>query len=353
MILDSYGDVAYATADGEEIEIYGNGYFISKLNGVQYLKKADGAVVCSTESLGITGFGLAENYEDYTQLLCDGYVFAYKVVKAYTGTTYEIGILGTDGKWIAPLSAENPIITSGAKYSTDIFNKHSYEYAGEGILFVNANISDYSYDYLLYNIENNEVYRLVPNTYASNLDYMVTVASFRNGVSYGTYGSKLYAIRSDGSVTVYSDIAKSGLEILSDDEGNFYTIYNNQIYCNGEFNFDPGCTIYDASCAEGDWLILLKNPDGDCFYTYMTVDGEFRFDPISTTASYICDINGVGVGDSSNNVQSNGTKLVIDTDGTVLYTGTNPSAYIYVNKGVVCEQVKGAFSSTETYTFLK
>ena len=63
VILDSYGDVFYATADGEEIEIYANGYFISTLGSVQYLKKADGTVVCSTESLGITGFGLTENYD--------------------------------------------------------------------------------------------------------------------------------------------------------------------------------------------------------------------------------------------------------------------------------------------------
>ncbi|MGM9646757.1 MAG: hypothetical protein ACI3YH_01330 [Eubacteriales bacterium] len=353
VILDLCGDVVYATVDGEEIEIYGNGYFISNLNGTQYLKKADGTEICSTQSLGITGFGLTENYEEYTQFLCDGYIFAYNVISTYTGTTYEIGILGTDGQWIVPLSAENPILTGGAKYSAAIFNKHSYEYAGEGILFVDADISGYSYDFLLYNIETNTIHRLVPTAYASNLDYMVTIASFRNGVSYGTYSSKLYAIYSDGRVTVTSNIAKSGFEILSVDASTYYTIYNNAIYRNGELYTELDCNIYDASCTEDGWLIILRNPNGDYFYTYLTVDGEFLFEPVSTTAVYICDVNGVGVGDSTNHVQDNGVKLIIDTDGRVLYTSSNSSAYIYLNNGVVCEQVKKAFSTDETFTFLK
>ncbi len=353
VILDANGDVVYATADGEEIEIYGNGYFISSLDGVQYLKKADGTVVCSTESLEITGFGLTENYEEYTRFLCDGYVFAYDVKEAYNGTTYRIGILGTDGKWIAPLSEDHPIITSGAKYSTAIFNKFSYEYAGDGILFVDAQISGYSYDFLLYDIEANEIHRLNPTDYASNLDYVVTVATFKDGVAYSVYSNRLYVIRSDGSVTVQNNVAKSGLGILTDDAGNYYSIYNNAIYRNGALHEELDFNVTGAECVDGVWLIFIKNTSGAYFYTYMTKDGDFLFEPVSTTATYICHESGVGVSYTSGTVQSDGIKLVINMDGDVLYTSQNAKADIYINNGVVCEEVKGAFSSTETYTFLK
>lgn len=357
VILDTYGEVFYATADGEEIEVYGNGYFISTMDDVQYLKKVDGTVVCSTQSLGITGFGLTANYDEYTQFLRDGYIFAYNIIETFADSTFQIGILDTDGDWIVPLSEDHPILTSGAQYSEAIFNKHSYEYAGEGILFVNANISGYSYDYLLYDIETDEIHRLTPNTSSANIDYMATIAAFEDGVFYGTYGKKMFKFSSDGSVTVTdafpSNTSKSGFGILVDDDGNYYTINDEGIYRNGVLHKSLDFTVTGAASVDDVWLIFIKNPTGSYYYTYLTTDGEFYFDPVATTATYICDVSGVGVSYSTSYVQDDGVKLIIDTDGTVHYTSTQSKAYIYINKGVVCEQVKSAFSSTETYSFLK
>lgn len=356
VILDSYGEIVYATQDGEEIEVYANGYFISEADGVQYLKKADGTVVCSTQSLEITGFGLTANYTDYKQFLGDGYVFAYNIIETFADSTFQIGILDTNGDWIVPLSEDHPILAAGAQYSEAIFNKHSYEYAGEGILFVNAKLSDYSYDYLLYDIDSNEIHRLTPNVSSSNIDYMATEAVFENGVFYGTYSKKMFRFSTDGSVTITdafpSDASKSGFGIIVESDGTYYTVNDKGIYRNGVLHKSLDFTVTGAASVGDVWLIFIKNPTGSYYYTYLTTDGDFLFDPVATTATYICDLSGVGVSYSSSYVQDDGVKLVIDVSGTVHYTSTQSKAYIYLNKGVVCEQIKGAFSTTETYTFL-
>lgn len=352
VILGNVGDVVYATEDGEEIEIYANGYFISKIGSVQYLKKYDGTIVCSTESLGVSGFGLSENYDEYVRFLADGYVFVYKTTSTVSKTEYEIGILGTDGQWIAPLSAEHPIITSGAKYSTKIFTTHSYEYAGEGILFVDADISDYYCDFLLYNIEENEVYPLVSSTYGSNLDYMATEASFVNGISCDFYSSTLYVFDKYGNVTVKSGAGSSKFESIIDADGNYYTLGSDAIYLNGSLHVSLDYTLTGASSLGDQWLVFIKNPEGKYFYSRLTTDGELAFEPVYTNATYVCDVSGVGVNYSSSGIQSDGRKIVIDAEGNVLFTSELTGSYIYVNNGVVCEEVKKAFSTDETFTVL-
>ena len=79
----------------------------------------------------------------------------------------------------------------------------------------------------------------------------------------------------------------------------------------------------------------------------MDLEGKFLFEPMATSATYVCDISGIGVGSGAD-----GSKIVIDREGTVLFTSENRTTDIYVNNGVVCEELKGAFSTDETFTFL-
>ena len=346
VIIDSYGGVAYATVDGEDIEIYANGYFISKLNGVQYLKKADGTVVCSTESLDVNGFGLTENTEDYVHFLNDGYIFVYKVINTFADSVTQVGILGTNGEWIIPLSEDNPILTSGVPYFEKFYTQHWHHYVGDGVLALEH--YDAPYHIVLYNIKDNAIYELTSNEIlAYNTDYLITKASFKDGVAYVTSNAMVYKFYSNGKIT-RTDLETEFHDICRDEFGNYYSITNSTICLNGITHVELGFTVADAVWTSDTWLTLIKNPAGAYYYTYMTLNGEFLFEPVETTAVYICDVRGYAVGE----IYGNGTKLVINQNNTILYSSTNPKAEIYLNKGVVCEQVKGAFSSDETYTFL-
>lgn len=346
VILDSFGDNYYVCADGEEIERYANGYFISNQDGVQYLKKADGTVVCSTETLDVTGFGLTDNYEDYAQFLFDGYVLAYKITNTYNGTTFELGILGTDGQWIVPLSEEHPIITSGARCDAATLAAHHYIYAGDGILILP--VYDAPYDNKLYNIKTNATYEINPDVSNWNLDYYLSIASFEDGVAYVTSKGSLYTFYADGTVTTTTmpDEDYAGFYVAED--GTIYTFGSSAIYINDEVHKQLDFTAVDAQWVGDAWLVWIKNPAGEYYYTYVTMDGQFLFDPVASDAVYICDVSGIGVG----SIYNDGPKLVINKEGNVLYTSGKDSAYIYINKGVVYEEVRYAFSTEETYTFL-
>ncbi|MBQ9762320.1 MAG: hypothetical protein IJV82_04495 [Oscillospiraceae bacterium] len=345
VIFDSFGDVVYTAADSETIEIYANGYFISRGDGSPCLKKADGTVVCSAESLGITGFGLTENYEDYIRFLYDGYVLAYKITNTYNGTQFQIGILGTDGQWIVPLSADHPIISSGADYSAKTLSQHSYIYAGDGILILP--VYNAAYSYKLYNIKDNAVYDIVPDVADWNLDYYISIASFKNGVAHVTSGDKLYIVYANGSViNTWLPVTKKGF--YADEDGTRYTFGQSAIYINDELHKELDFTVTGAVWVGDSWLVRIKNPAGVYYYTYVTMDGEFLFEPIATNAVYICDVSGVGVG----NNRGEGTKVVVNAQGDILYSSASKDGNIYVNKGAVYEEVKHAFSSDRTYTFL-
>ena len=346
VILDSFGEIVYAVADNEKIEIYANGYFISKQDNVQYLKKADGTIVCSTESLEVNGFGLTENTEDYTQFLHDGYVFVYKFIDTFADSITQVGILGTDGNWIVPLSEDNPIITTDIPYFEKFYTAHWHFYVGDGILVLKN--YDAPYDAVLYNIKDNEIYELTSSgTLAYNTDYLLTTATFKDGVAYVSSHSYVYKFYSNGKIE-RSDLETEFHDFCVDEFGNYYTITDSTICLNGITHVELGFTVADAVWTGDYWLTLIKNPSGIRYYTYMTLYGDFLFDPVQTEAVYICDLRGFTVGE----LYADGTKLVIDQTNTVYYTSTNPKAEIYLNKGIVCEQLKGAFSSNETYTIL-
>ena len=70
-IIDAYGETVYTLPENEECLLYADGYFLSKAGDMQYLKKYDGTVVCSTETLGVTGFGLVNGSSADKKFLSD------------------------------------------------------------------------------------------------------------------------------------------------------------------------------------------------------------------------------------------------------------------------------------------
>lgn len=345
VIMNSDGDIVYKTSEGEEIELYGNGYFISKQNGVQYLKKADGTEVCSTKSLNVTGFGLTENYDYYHKFLADGYIFVYNIINTYSSSTFEIGILGTDGNWIVPLSEKNPIISSGANYDEKILKQHSYIYVDDGILALP--VYDAAGDYKLYDIKTNKVHEFVGEI-PYDLDYWVECKiSFKDGVDYIDDNNYIYKICSDGKIS-RTDVGSECYDFYVDKNENYYTITDKRIRLNGKVKVEFDYTVSSAVNIGDKWLVIIKNPNGAKYYTYLTLDGEFLFEPIATEAVYICDLSGVGVG--SNFVD--GVKVVIDSEGNVIYTCSWESSEIYVKKDVVGEEYLSGLSTKMKYEFL-
>ena len=363
VIIGANGNIVYSCKDYEELLLYANGYFLSEKDGIQYLKKANGTIVCSTESLGITGFGLDDNYVDYISFLADGYVFAYKVNETYYGVTYEIGILGTDGKWIVPLSDENPILNSGMPCSVSAFHK-DLRYLEEGVLLLKVQLSDYYYNYVIYNISDNEVYRLNANYRSSNLNYMITTAKFENEVFCGIRGDNMYEIHSDGTVNIKNLFPDDALNFGTygfyvDDNGDYTVLSNNgremELRKNGLLIkvFDT-VNITNAVYVGDMWLIFIKNQAGNFYYTYLKPDGEFLFEPIDSDASYICTQEGIGISYYETDIVQGYTKIVVDRNGNTLYTSKKGTTEIFVRNGVVHEIEEGVFGTIyfEEFTHL-
>ena len=340
-ILDASGSTVYVSESGEEIEMYANGLFISKMGGVYYLKKVDGTVVCSSESLGISGFGLISNYVDYGRFFEDGYIFAYDD----SGSKMKIGILGTDGKWIAPISADNPITNSGTYYTVKQFNSHYYNYLGCGVLALPS--SEAEHDYELYNIDDNALYQLDPDASAPDLDYVIREkSSFVDGVSVGFVKSVLYKVNVKGEVEVirFDGSAKSDALVTANGDCYFFTetalLKNGTVYKELDYKIVGGTWIGEKC------LVLMKDSSDKGCFTYVTKDGKFLFDPVKTDAVYACDVSGTAAGSNI----ANGDKIVVDDEGEIYYTTENAGAYLYVNNGVAREEVRGTFSSNDTFT---
>ncbi|MGM9637918.1 MAG: hypothetical protein ACI3YK_08065 [Eubacteriales bacterium] len=364
VIFNTNKEVVYTFATDENPEVYGGGYFLSKQGDTEYLKKADGTVICSTESLGISGFGLNGNYTANVSFLTDGYVLAYKVNETYAGVTYEIGILGVDGKWIVPLSADHPILSSGMNCSASAFQE-KLRYMGEGILLVPVQINGYSYDYVLYSIGDNEVCRFTVDSYARNLDYIMTVTTFEDGVIYRTYGSTMYEIHKDGKVKL-TDLFPDGTYNFGifgyhvDKDGSYIVLsgngWNMELRRNGTLikSFED-VNITNAVYVGDVWLIYIVNSEGTRYYTYLKPDGEFLFEPIKTEASYICTEEGIGISYDDDKVgQADGMKIVIDREGKVLYQSEQLTTDLSIKNGIICETDESAFGSAsfEKYTLL-
>lgn len=360
VIIDRNMDVVYASAEGEDILIYANGYFLSRVGETVYLKQVDGAVVFSTESLGVSGFGLLENTEKDRQFLADGYVLAYQIQESITGVSYAVGFLDVTGQWILPLSASCGILAPGVELSSRDFEENLI-YAGGGNLIVQDR--DQEYHYYLYSILTDQASTLQPDGKASQLDYMITNASFSGGVSYDTYSGTMYEIHPDGTVRVYSTFPSD--MSLSERHGSIVGEDGIVISLVEEIHGTPMVVdstgavlceltnIHIVDCVQLDdgWMITADNSEGSVYYTAVGLDGSFLFEPVKTDAVFICLDDGRELMCSDDVGQPHGQKIVIDRNGQVLFTSQFEDTDIFVSNRVVLEQRKYS-NELEQYTAL-
>ncbi len=336
-ITDIYGNEIYRfPEDGdEELVVYANGFFISKINDVYYLKNVKGEEIFSTESLGVSGFGFIDGYQE-EEFLADGYVLVYKINEAYNGTTYEIGILKTDGTWAAPLSADNPIITCGIKLEAKTFKKE-LRYAGEGCIILPLTEYDnpywkdeYRFDNCLYNINTNKILRyLDPPCSDYGFDYKISQIKFNSdGICYSPSGSTMYEFHTDGTFKKYAYIPEDvpvfetyGRYIAPD--GKIYAMINDGwgvVLTSNEakikdYQDDDNVDIDNIDyIGNGKWLVDIKTNEGSHYYSIVDITGNFLFDPVKTDAGYVVYTNGASV-----KANTAAKVIVIKESGSIVY----------------------------------
>ncbi len=350
-LLNKFGRPVYTLleADGknEIILAYGNGYFISQLGDVQYLKKADGTVVFSTESLGISFFGMVGKnryiYTNHTAFLADGYVLACKLVESFSDAHFEVGILNLEGEYIVPMSKDNALI-AGIKNVDRNTLETGFDYLGAGMLSPQYRYISYNYsnDYM-YSIKDNTSYTITAPD--SLPDYGVTwiwsdllnTVQFKNGNVNFYYDKTSYNLSANGTVTARSqlvtdDTSRYTLDVYfyadTAEEKNDYAFYydrNKEYYIltkNGtvvkEFS---DINITNAIFTEHGILAFIKNPQGSFYYTIIGNDGAYLFDPIKTDIAVIYTETGYCLKRSGGYYSSE--TIVIDAAGKAIFEGKN------------------------------
>lgn len=358
-IADAYGKTVYTPEEDENILLYAGGYFLSQIGDTQYLKKHDGTDVCSTETLGVTGFGLIDDTSENRQFLSDGYVLAYKTNESYSGVTYELGILGTDGEWIIQLSGSNPLLSSGLDCSENTFEEELL-YAGEGMLVFEARNSG-EYDSHMYNIGSNQVIEFNTGSYISVMDYLAEQAWFENGVSYDMYQSTVYEIHTDGNVSRQEIISEDVVNPTDTygfhvgDDGTITTLISNGwnrmlVNSKNEILRDFAGINMETGTFDGTAPAIITNNEGSKYYAVIGLDGEFLFEPVKLPDNvvYVLTESGRKVeSESGASLTDSGPKLVIDDKGNVLYTSQKEYSDLYISNGVVWEYGETAIPRTE------
>ncbi len=364
VIFNSNGQVVYEAAEGESIVLYGNGYFISQIGDVWYLKEATGKTVFSSESLVVTGFGLVDSRTDCTDFLSDGYVFIYNIRETYNDTTYEVGIMGTDGNWISQLSETHPIINSDVASSAKDFQDNT-RYAGDGVLLLRSNyLKDYDYRYVLYNMKDNAIYRFEYDGSRLDVSSDIEYASFYNGRSAKMSKSTLYEIADNGVISAtdyFPGDAKSqgNYGLYRNPDGDYILLAADQDCvalrnANGIIKAFSDTNIVNGTYAgNGTWLLMIQNDADTYFYTHIDTAGQFLYDPVKlgSGVTYLYTDNGyeLPVGDQYTGVD-NGTKYIIDSNGNIIYESKEINTKLSLNNGVVCEET--SISGDKNYYLL-
>ena len=132
------------------------------------------------------------------------YVFVYNLTESFDGVKYQVGILSVNGNWIVPMTATNPILTSGADCSAKVFQEKIL-YAGDGCILVPIDKDNYSFDYFIYNIKENKIAFFDMDNPLWYMDYLVSIINFNsNGRFYTKYNDYMHEFHTDGSIKQYS-----------------------------------------------------------------------------------------------------------------------------------------------------
>lgn len=350
VLFDSEREVYFIAEENEDIKMYANGYFLSELNNVLYVKDAEGNVIFSTESLGVSGFGMLQTSQRNRDFFRDGYVLVYNMKESISGVTYEMGVINTAGEWVVPLSSDNPLITSGFKCSSDAFEE-KITYGYEGMLIVPVNSKEYDYDYYLYSIEDNQAYMIQPDDSNRNIDYIVSYATFENGVCNDTYKKTAFQLNKDGTMHIYASIPEDiklneSYGFCIDQAGNMIRLIDSSelsVVSSADGLVKELTNINLVGCVtrEDYWVVTAENSEGSVYYTAIGLDGSFLYEPVKTDAVFICLEDGSELKCKDKAGQPYGKKIVLDEEGNVLFESTYEDSEISVKNGVVFEFVEG------------
>lgn len=329
---DFNATVCEIDTEDEKFVGYGNGYYISEIGDVMYLKTVDGKEITNTDKLGVALF--EDNYAD--EFLASGYVVVYSVADLGAGT-YNMGILNVDGTWaINPF--DNPIDTV-----TDPELILYAQPAGEG----NAVIGS-----LIYNRSMNKLFEINLDGLESGEKYGIMVdMKFNNGnsVCYHERGNSIFVLKDDGTVTkVYR--FEEGLEEYSEESEDYYMAEDGTVFFMAKLNDKIvlanskgevvkdfaaayGVNVIDATCnGDGRWVLEIEEDEDHSAYTVVDTTGEFAFEPITVEYMGECIIYDDNV---PLHEDLNGTVMVIDgKTGEVIYSDYFEYDDFQINKGI-------------------
>ncbi len=272
----------------------------------------------------------------------DRYVIVAHKTEAYDGVTYKLGVLGADGKWVVPLSENNPILKAMKDYASLDSFKDMY-YMGEGIIrFENAD------DYYFYNITKNTATKIQSEIDDYDIRSILQCADeFIDGVTIETYGwgGGFAKITSDGKIT---RMECNFHEDFHERIGSFYyDKKNDRIIRMGYTYHQDGFSLFDSKGKiiktlknvdlvsangfndEGIAQLLIQNKEGTKYYTLIDTSGNFLFDPIKT--------GGAVIDAESNLIIGSGLHMVVDRNGNILYQQEKYGDLSYKN-GVVYDE---------------
>lgn len=349
-VIDSKGYTVFVLPENEEhmTQVY-NGVFLSKDEQNSYLRSIAGEIIISSETLDGVNIltdtrytsGLAKN------LLKAGYILAYRITESYSGVKYEIGFLDTKGKWIVPLSEDNPIIKSGFDVSEKNISE-KLRYAGNSIIQFENRVDYGEYDYCLYNITSNSLSKIItpPDMgWSPGMSYLSEEIYFENDIARFTYQNKVYEVSKNGNVNIvdlnYSRIGNVYYEkdqnkyiyftssnMVVDSQGNIIKSFDDiNLLINSDYNGFMSDTAQ----------IIIKNNEGSVYYTVINIKGDFLFDPVKLDDDIVGAYNtqGNGVSATSNYLGlSKGKFVVIDDTGKLLFT-TESAKNLEISNGIL------------------
>lgn len=355
--VDSNGYITfkYSVNESSQTSVY-NGVFITKeivrennVGNTMYRVRnaSDGNVLYTAESKN--GYSIIDFEYSSDSFFKDGYIMVLNKAESYNGVTYKVGILCSNGKWIVPMSEDNPIVkTIGSSATESAFRK--MRYLGEDILHFETDNGNY-----FYNVKKNSVVKVSSELTESQTSSVLNCAGpFNNGVcvdAYG-YGKGICKITSSGKITV---LPTNFSDKLHETEGTmYYDVKNDRVIRMGYTYHVDGFSVFDSKgkiikkisdvtlvevngfSAEGIAQIVIENKEGTKYYTLINTSGEFLFEPIKMETSYIIDISGNMI----SNGESNATKAdaaIVDRNGRVLYRRKGSGDFGFKN-GIVMDK---------------
>jgi len=278
-----------------------------------------------------------------TSIWDDGYVIVVQMIESYDGVTYKLGILGTDGKWVVPLSQNNPILKALKDEAELSYFKKMY-YMGEGI--IRFETEDYFY---FYNIKKNTATKIQSEIDDYDIRSILQCADeFVDGVSVASYGwgGNLAKITSDGKITT---IPWNFHEDYHEGFGSYYyDKKNDRVIRMGYTYYQDGFSIFDSKGniiktlkniepvevngfnEDGIAQLIIENKEGTQYYTMIDTAGNLLFEPIKTGGNAIYDAeSGLVIDPDYNSLYT-----LVDQKGNILYQQVNGGDFGYKN-GIV------------------